>query len=385
MAKMHFTKQVIENIVPTEKNQSFTDDQVRGLTLIVTPKGVKTFYLTRKFNGKVERNKLGRFPETSLAIARERAAKLHLRYDAGINVAETQRRAREELTLDAFFSIYFRDHSMLHNKRPNDAKYHYNRYLAPKFGQKKLSQISRSQVMEHHLELGRAGHERAANKAASQLRAIYNKALAWEYFEGMNPAQHIQRYRERSRDRFMSAAELGRFHRGLSHESDLIRDFFLLLLYTGARKSEMLSMRWADIDLDAGLWRIPDTKNGDPRRVVLATVALQILHRRRNQPVVCAWVFPSPADLNKHLVDVKRAWLRILTRAGIEDLRIHDLRRTHGSWMLANGADPLVIGKALGHKDLASTLVYARMDVSQVRKHVEDTVEKLSLGSATRR
>jgi len=379
MAKLSFTKALIEAIEPTDRIQTFTDTKTRGLTLIVTPKGVKTFYLTRKFEGRVERSRLGRFPDYALSRARTRAGQLNALYDGGINPQEEKRRRQAESSLDAFFEIYFEDHCRIHNRRPDYARYTYERYLSPALGRKKLSTIRREDVAQLHRELGRSGRQRTANKAQALLRAILNKAIAWEYLRGENPAQYVQRFREVSRDRFMSAEEVIRFHEALSHEAnETLRDFFLMLLYTGARKSEMLRMRWRELDFERELWRIPDTKTGEPRRVVLAGPALVILRRREaSRSAAIEWVFPGKRP-GRPLNDPKRAWERILDRAGIEDLRIHDLRRTHGSWMLEGGADLMVIGKALGHKDLGSTQVYARLNDDPVRKHVERTARALS-------
>jgi integrase len=382
MAKIHFTKALIEALEPTGKLQSFTDDQTRGLTLKITPAGVKTFYLVKKFKGRVESTKLGRFPETTLAMARDRIAKLKQQYDGGINPAEERRQQRRELTLDAFFEVYHRDHCRAHNRRPGYARYTYEHYVGPTLGRKKLSEIQRADVIELHAKLGRSGRPRTANKAQGLLRAILNKALAWEYLKGENPAHHVQRFREVSRDRFMSKVEVARFHDALAKEPDAtIRDFFLVLLYTGTRKSEALRMAWRDLDLVDGIWRIPDTKSGEPRRVVLAAPTLAILEQRKavrdaEQPNA-GWVFPGRVH-GQPLAEPKRAWERVLDRAGIDDLRIHDLRRTHASWMLAGGADLTIIGKALGHKDHGSTLVYARLDLDPIRKHVESTVDALA-------
>lgn len=382
MAKLHFTKALIEAIEPTDKLQSFTDDQTRGLTLKVTPNGVKTFYFTKRFRGRIESTKLGRFPETTLAKARAKIARLRSQYDDGISPVEEKQKARAELTLNAFFEVYFTDHCQVHNKRPEYARYSYERYIKPTLGRKRLSEIRRNDVAVMHRDLGRDGRHRTANKAQGLLRAILNKAIAWEYLNGENPAQHIQRFREYSRDRFLSAKEVERFHEALAEEADpTIRDFFLMLLYTGARKTETLTMAWVDVGLDSEVWRIPDTKNQEPRRVVLAGPAMVILRRRMEVQSQIdphgEWVFPGRVH-GKHFADPKKAWERVLSRAGIEDLRMHDLRRTHASWMLEGGADLTVIGKALGHKDFASTLVYARLDLDPVRKAVEKTARALS-------
>jgi integrase len=378
MAKVLLTDKFVKAIPPMEKTAAYTDTKTRGLTLLVTPGGAKTFYLTRKFDGKVERPKLGRYPDTKLAAARRKAGQLNALFDAGTNPEEEKRRKRTELTLDAFFEVYYRDHCQLHNKDPKVTRYTYEQYVKPALGKKKLSMIRREDVKRMHMDLGRSGRLRTANKAQGCVRAILNKAIAWEYLRGGNPAQHIERFREQARDRFLSKAELERFHEALGEEGELIRDIFLLLLYTGARKSEVLRMQWSEVDLDSEVWRIPEPKNHEPRRVVLAGPALVILKRRdlEASPGV-PWVFPGGAP-GKPVQELKRPWDRILNRAGIDDLRIHDLRRTHASWMLAGGADLPTIAKALGHRDFHSTLVYARLDLDPVRKAVERTVQNLA-------
>jgi integrase len=157
----------------------------------------------------------------------------------------------------------------------------------------------------------------------------------------------------------------------------VIRDLIYVLLFTGARKSEVLTMRWRDVDLQAGDWRVPEPKNREPRRVALAGAARSILQRRLANASSSLWVFPGK-DPAKHVVDIKRAWERIRDHAGIEDLRVHDLRRTLGSWLLAGGADLVTIQKALGHKDFSSTLVYARIDIDVVRQKVDRAARLLS-------
>lgn len=377
MAKVHLTDKLVKALPPKDKTASYTDDVARGLTLLITPNAAKTFYHIRKYERRVERTKLGRYPDTSLGAARRRAGRLNVQYDAGLNPSEEKRRKRSELTLDAFFEVYYREHCEIHNKRPEVTRYTYEHYVKPALGKRKLSDIRRDNVKRLHTELGRSGRLRTANKAQGCIRAILNKAIAWEYLQGDNPAQHVQRFREASRDRFMSQAELERFHVALAAEDELIRDFFLLLLYTGARKGEMLNMRWMDIDLDSETWRIPEPKNQEPHRVVLAGLAMVILTRRdeARDPEVPR-VFPGRVP-GKPFQEPKRAWARILDRAGIDDLRVHDLRRTHGSWMLAGGADLPTIAKALGHRDFHSTLVYARLDLDPVRKAVERTTRAL--------
>jgi integrase len=380
MSKVHFTKALIESIVPAVgRNLTFTDDNVRGLTLIVSPapNGVKTFYFTRKHRGRVRRIKLGRFPECSVTIAREGAAKFHIDYDAGIDTADIKRKERAQLTLSAFFEIYHEQHCQLHNKRPRDARYHFEHYIKPELGNRQLSDIQRADVAELHRHLGISGRPRTANKAHSLLRAILNRAMRWDYFKGPNPAQFVDRFKETSRERFLQPTELQEFHKALRQEPEIIQDLIYFLLFSGARKMEALTMRWSDVDLAAGSWHISESKNGKPRTVALSgNPALVILQRRSANPLASRWVFPG-ADPTRHYVDPKRAWERIRDNSGLHDLRIHDLRRTLGSWMLGNGSNLVTIKDALGHKDIKSTLVYARNNIDVVRKEMASAARKL--------
>lgn len=148
------------------------------------------------------------------------------------------------------------------------------------------------------------------------------------------------------------------------------RDVYKDIRETAARKSNVLSMHWSNINLVDQTWYIPDTKNGEPHLVPLTQKAMMILQRRREQSD-SEWVFPSSTSSSGHLQEPKKAWKRICKKANLTDLRIHDLRRTAGSWMAISGASQYVIGKALNHKSPESTAIYARLSLDPVREFME--------------
>jgi integrase len=125
-------------------------------------------------------------------------------------------------------------------------------------------------------------------------------------------------------------------------------------------------MRWDDIDFRAGFWRIPDTKSGQPVVVPLVGPVMQLLAARRNASNGSQWVFPSHGKTG-HIVEPKSAWKRIITRAGLSDVRPHDLRRSLGSWMAMTGSSLPVVGKMLGHSQPSTTAIYARLAVDPIR------------------
>jgi integrase len=135
-------------------------------------------------------------------------------------------------------------------------------------------------------------------------------------------------------------------------------------------------MRWDQIDLTRGEWRIPETKNGESQRVVLSSEAVQILTARGQHYGQSPWVFPS-TGASGHLQDPKKGWQRLLQRAELQDVRIHDLRRTLGSWQAATGANGFVIGKSLGHKSMRATEIYARIDLDPVRHSVQTATKAM--------
>jgi integrase len=176
-----------------------------------------------------------------------------------------------------------------------------------------------------------------------------------------NPCAGVAKFKLKPRERFVKAHELPRLIEAIEAEPNRdIRNFILIALSTGARKTNVLTMRWQDIDLEGGTWTIPDTKNSTSQTILLSAEELKLLKDRYAHRRSFEWVFPGPGDRG-HLVDPKKGWHRILERAGIKDLHIHDLRRTLGSYMAMTGASLSVIGNALNHKDVSTTRkVYAQ-------------------------
>jgi len=204
--------------------------------------------------------------------------------------------------------------------------------------------------------------------------AMFNFAAGLGYDRG-NPAKGVKKFKEQSRDRFMRADEIKAFFASLADEVDPWPDLFTLALLTGARKSNVLAMKWADLELKRGLWKISEaeSKNKEPLVCILHPTAAGILQRRAEANADKAkpseYVFPSWGKAG-HITETKTAWARIIKRAKIKNLRLHDLRRTLGSWQAATGASLSIIGRSLGHKNIATTAVYARLDLDPVRASV---------------
>ena len=404
-ATLNFTKTILAALTaaPSGRRATYGDSKTRGLVLLVTTSGVKTFYVRRKLNGRSERICIGRFPEWSVERARARADEINAAFGRGENPADKGRTLRDEMTLDDLFAQYMSRNGP-HLRPPDKPRNNYRLYLKH-WGQRRLSTIRHQDVDSLHKELARTKSNVTANIALKLLHAMYNKAInEWRIWAGDNPAHGIRKLREISRDRFVLAQEMPFFMMAARVDPSCdVCDLIQLALLTGARRANLLAMRWDQISLDTLVWRIPETKNGTPQVLPLTDDAMDILQRRLGERKKSPWVFPGPGK-TAHMVEPKRGWRRVLERAEVlqlvaelarranwddeelryrteralasparsaialreslgqlggdadhcrlGNLRFHDLRRTHGSWQARTGASLAVIGKSL-HRQVA--------------------------------
>lgn len=369
--KISFTKAAIDALIIPAAGQRATyhDTKTAGLQLRVTSSGVKTFSVYRRIKGgQPERVTLGRYPDLTIEQARRRAAEINATIAGGGNPADAARAAKQEMTLDDLLKEYL-TRCAAFNRRPDKPKANYRLYLSA-WGKRKLSTIKHEEVDRLHKKIGREIGVVTANIALKLLHVMFNKAInEWRIWSGDNPAHGIKKFPEQSRDRFLQADELPRFFQAVAEEpNEIIRDYVLISLLTGARRTNVLEMRWQDVNFDRAEWRIGMTKNGTPQTVTLSPEALVVL-RNRKPLEEAVFVFPGIGKQG-HLSEPKKGWTRILERAGIADLRLHDLRRTLGSWQAKTGASLAIIGKSLNHKNQSTTAIYARLDLDPVRQSV---------------
>ena len=369
----HFTQKSLEALLPRDKPYIVRDDETPGLIVKVYPTGRKTFFLNVRVGLTSEMFKLGIWPDLNVAMVREKVKKMRADLAMGKN-PKTQK--KEGVTLGEFFEIYMERHG---NEKKSSAKDRscFERLLKP-WHNYKLPEITRSKVEALHKNIGKETPVQA-NRVLALLSTMFSKAIIWGYLKTDNPCRGVKKFKEISRDRFLSGEELARFFEALDlTENPAFKDFILLALFTGARKSNVLSMRWRDIDFERNVWKIPGelSKNGEPMQVPLGPDVLDILRRRRAE-TSSVFVLPGPGAKG-HYMEPKRAWGTLLKRAKLEDLRIHDLRRSMGSWMTIQGTSLPIVGKALGHKTSQATSIYARLNLDPVRAAMEQAVEAMT-------
>ncbi|MGA7949736.1 MAG: tyrosine-type recombinase/integrase [Thiobacillaceae bacterium] len=376
MAKqIRLTKAAIDALAPAAAGTRDTYNiiDVSGLTLRVTHAGVKTFSVHKRVRGaQLERVTLGRYGERTLEQVKLEAMRIITGMAGGESRASTVRTHKEAITLAELLDEF------LKNKRSRRGAYltevtkrdYQNTFKVhlSKWQSRKLSGVTEEDVVALHKRVGR-DHPHTANRCLALVSSLYNYAKGRKLFTGTNPAAGIQKFPEDSRERFLQADELPRFFEAVAaEENQTIRDYVLISLLTGARRSNVLAMRWQDVNLERAEWRIPVTKGGTSQTVTLSPEAVEILLARKPEDDV-EFVFASIGKTG-HLTEPKTGWKRILERAGIEDLRLHDLRRTLGSWQAKSGASLAIIGKSLNHKSTSTTAIYARLDLDPVRASV---------------
>jgi integrase len=376
---INFTKLNLEALLPPASGRSeYQDTKTPGLKLRVTTNNVKTFCVFKRVkSGPPFRLTLGRFPDMSIEQARRQAANVLAEIAEGGNPAEVKRALKAELTFDDLFNLFLARHAKVHKVSTKTDEVNYKNHLKKLLGQKKLSAITREDISAIHSKITSSGHPTAANRVLSLASSIFNRAIEWGITEA-NPCAKIRRNKEKSRDRFLQSDELPHFIVALNAEPNTtIRDYLWMSLLTGARRSNVLSMKWSDINLMEGTWRIPMTKNGTPQNVPLPKPAIMILKTRlKNISKDEGFVFPGNGHTG-HLVEPKKAWTRILNQANLTDLRIHDLRRTMGSWQAKTGASLTIIGKSLNHKSTQTTAIYARLDLDPVRESMNTATDAM--------
>lgn len=382
--KIGFTIEALTHAVcPAGKDRAFIyDSRQPGLCLMTTRTDAKTFYFYGKVNGRPQRVRLGGFPEISVEQARKLAKVTSGDIADGADPMAKKRESRVRgKTMGDLWTAY------LENAKPRKRswktdEYRWKKHLEKRWGGRRLADITRGDVQSLMTTIGKE-HPTGANRILALLSVMFSYAILKEYTDS-NPTNSIERYQESSRERFLGADELPQFMAALEDAQTMPvwRDYFKLLLLTGARRGNMLAARWDDINLARMEWRIPDkvSKNGHAMTVALTPDAMTILQARADNG--SPFVFPGDGKTG-HLKEPRKAWESLLKRANLKDVRLHDLRRTLGSWMASGGASLPIIGSHLGHRTPSVTAVYARLASDAVRQAVNAAASAMMAVSKT--
>ena len=357
---------------PTKGHVIYWDDRVKGFGVRITANEVINFVFNYRTKGGTQRRlKIGAWPTFSVEAARSKAVEHHHVVANGGDPQADREGERVAPIFKDLADYYLERHAP--NKRTEKGDQNtINHVLLGRFGTRKVAEISFNDIDALHHRITKAGHPYQANRVVALLSKMFSMAIK-KGWRTDNPAKGVERNQETPRKRYLSGDELARLTKTLDawpdqHVANAIR----LLLCTGARSGEVLSAKWDQFDIDKREWTKPSshTKTKQAHTVPLSDAALAILSKmqddRTKSDRVSPYLFPGRGT--DHRVDhLKKPWAAICKEARITGLRIHDLRHSFASILVAGGASLPMIGELLGHTQVSTTQRYAHLDVGPLR------------------
>lgn len=368
---------------PGRTKTDYWDTQTTGFVLEVRSSGGKTYYLRYiDPSGRQRQLKIGRHEDISFAQATKTAKRLRSEVVLDGNPAERKERKKTIPTYEALARQHL-DHAKTYQRVPYNTEAILRLHLVPRWGKYRLDEIKQQEVAKW---LGEKRAEGLAPSTVEKIRVTLNRsfelARRWQLAGAeVNPVRGIPRPRfDNKRERFLTAEEAGRLVKAAGRSSNpLLKPIVQLLLFTGARKSELLKARWEHVDLERKAWLIPDSKTGKARYVPLSEPAVQVIEGLPRLPG-CPYLLPNPAT-GKPYTGLKRAWDTARREAGLSELRIHDLRHSAASFMINANTDLYTVGRILGHADHQSTMRYSHLADATLLAAVEAGAAKMQGGT----
>ena len=373
--RVKLTKKIIDATKRPEEGQVFLrDTELPGFGVRLT-RGSTTFILEKKVYGRSRRMKIGPYGPMTLEQARDEARKKIGEIATGLDPAQARIDRSHEPTFKKLIETYKERHLPRKRSAFKDEGNIKNHLEA--WNNRRLTAIERKDIALLHSKVGQKNGRYAANRLLALIRKMFNLGKIWGLCEGENPAVGIEMFPETSRDRFIQPHELPKFMEALKAEPNpFVKAAILTLLLSGQRKGEVLSMRWEDVDLEQGTWRIPETKPGRPHYLPLPFPVIEML---KNFPRFEGNPFVFCGRWKGHLVNIDKNFKAIKKASGLSDIRPHDLRRTVGSWLAGSGASLPLIGKVLNHSQPSTTAIYARFNLDPIRAALDANARQMLL------
>ena len=360
------TKRIVDALRPHDRERVVWDDEIRGFGVRVHPTGKRVYIVKYRHKGRVVKTTIGPHGPIAPAEARARAAEIITAARTGKDPAAVGgRHGARGPTMAELARRFLEEYVSSHCKPGTRTVYRsaLENHVIPRLGNRRVADIERADIVALHHELRATPYQ--ANRTVQILSRFFTLSEIWGLRpDGSNPCRHVKRFREEKRERFLSDAEYGRLGAALKQgeeqglEPPAVTAAIRLLMLTGCRRSEILTLHWEHVDLEAGELRLPDSKTGakvvhlgDP-----AVAVLRAVPRREDDPFVIAGSRPG-----RPIKDLHHYWQRIRTRAGLEGVRIHDLRHSYASGGLLVGEGLPMIGKLLGHSNVHMTARYAHL------------------------
>lgn len=379
------TKRLVDSLLPEPKERILWDDELGGFGIRIYPTGRKVYVAQYRANGRTRRKNIGQHGVLTAEEARKEAKLVHADVARGADPSADRKARLRSPTVRELGERFITDHVQLHLKP--STQYDYSNMLRkviyPTLGSIKVSEITFDDIAAFHLKRRETPYQ--ANRGVMLMSKMFNLAEDWGYRPmNTNPTRRVKKYPEVEKKRYLNEGEqerLGQILADALEKGEITRyvfAVFYLLLLTGCRLSEIQKLKWAYVTRTH--LELPDSKTGR-RRIPLPREAhnlLQSLDRREGNPYVILG-----DHQHGHYNDLQKPWRKIRAKAGLEDVRLHDLRHTYASVAVMNGIDPFMLKEILGHKNLSTTLRYAHLSDDAVQKAAGQIANRLAatLGS----
>jgi integrase len=390
---MKLTKLAVDKLIPPSSfvngkaaQKRYYDDTLKGFGVRITSGGTKAFFVEKLVGSKLRRITIGHYPELTVEQARKETQKLLGKIATGIDpVIEKQALKVQLITLDEAFQDYLKTRKSLKSK----TLYDYKRVVDIAFSdwqKKPLLSITKDKIAKRHELLGTQHGEAYANLSMRMLRAIFNFAAGqYEDAQGRslileNPVKRLSQtrawYRIERRQTFIKSHELGNWYAGVIQlKNEILRDYLLLLLFTGLRRQEAATLKWSHVDLDAKSLTVPNTKNHKPHTLPLSDYLHELLKNCR-QKISGDYVFPGTGS-GGYIVEPRKQMAKVIATTGIQ-FTVHDLRRTFVT--IAEGLDisSYAVKRLVNHKmNNDVTAGYIMTDVERLRKPMQQITDHI--------
>ncbi|QDX81875.1 integrase [Denitratisoma sp. DHT3] len=371
-------------LCPADKGKvEVTDRGCKGLVLEIRQSGGRTYYLRyTNDRGRQRQYRIGDASAMTLAQARYRVSELRGRVMLGDDPSEQKDHLRQTPTLGDFFYERYLPFAKSYKKTWGCDESLFRNHVALRLGRRHLDEITKTDIaVLHHGRRAVGAAKGSANRLLVMLRYVFNLALRWETPGiAVNPTAGVALFEDPPmKERFLTPEEARRLCAAVEGSPNpMLRFIVPMLILTGARRREVLDLRWEDLDLERRQWRIPLTKAGKPRHVPLSSGVLQVLAAVPRLED-CPWVFPSPKT-GRPFVSVFYSWDSARRKAGLADVRIHDLRHSFASFLVNAGRSLYEVQKILGHTQVRTTQRYAHLAQETLLDACDAVVDSLGAG-----
>jgi integrase len=352
----------------------FYDPEIRGFGLRVTKSGAKSWILNYRAKGVERRLTVGTFRDPwRAAAARKEALRLKALIDQGRDPMGERHQERAAPTVNDLITRWRADHAT--KNRPSTTRENERliaQWIKPALGSKKVADIGFEEVEALHQKVSKQGTPYRANRVLALLSKLFSLAVKWR-MTAVNPVKGVDRNHEEPRSTYLDEVQLEQLLKALdTHTSKTAANLIRLLILTGCRSGEAFAMTWGHLELPKGcddhsedrppgIWTKPVTKQGTPHRAVLSPDACELLTRIKTSAANAATssIFVFPAKKGGPLKTIRNDWAAICQAAGLENVRVHDLRHSFASYLASSGLSLVIIGQLLGHRTAQTTLRYS--------------------------